>query len=160
MQRRFEQPDMSCQLPWPQGRLRYLLLDQSAWALDTQTSSDAALCVPGLHTVSDLFPPHRRFAVQQACLQRRLADCCAWAACGLPFAWPTVQQNFKKMACRWVERVAAGEPPNDRKMRRNLECILDGKRLVVYGELESPHLGCSAELSAHQQITSSDALPW
>ena len=34
---------------------------------------------------------------------------------------------------RWTEREVRGEPPVLSESRRNLDCFLDGKRLIVFG---------------------------
>lgn len=34
---------------------------------------------------------------------------------------------------RWAERTVLGEPPQDAHWRRNIDAILDGRRLVVLG---------------------------
>ena len=38
---------------------------------------------------------------------------------------------------RWHEREVRGEPPMLSESRRNLDCFLDGKRLIVFGTLAS-----------------------
>lgn len=42
---------------------------------------------------------------------------------------------------RWTERDVRGEPPSLPEARRNLDCFLDGKKLIVFGRQH-----CSAEL--------------
>lgn len=36
---------------------------------------------------------------------------------------------------RWTEREVRGDPPILSESRRNLDCFLDGKRLIVFGKL-------------------------
>ena len=49
--------------------------------------------------------------------------------------------NMRKAYCcdlqrfRWVERDTRGDPPALAEARRNLDCFLDGSRLIVFGEL-------------------------
>ncbi|KAL0020200.1 hypothetical protein WJX79_010998 [Trebouxia sp. C0005] len=47
--------------------------------------------------------------------------------------------NMRRVYCcdlmryRWTERDVRGEPPNLSEARRNMDCFLDGKRLIVFG---------------------------
>ena len=38
---------------------------------------------------------------------------------------------------RWTEREVRGEPPTLSESRRNLDCFLDGKRLIVFGKISA-----------------------
>ena len=48
--------------------------------------------------------------------------------------------NMRRVFCcdlmryRWTERDVRGEPPCLSESRRNLDCFLDGKRLIVFGK--------------------------
>ena len=35
---------------------------------------------------------------------------------------------------RWTERSVSGEGPSDPNARRNLDCFLEGRKLIVFGE--------------------------
>ncbi|DBB04815.1 TPA: hypothetical protein ACH3X3_010105 [Trebouxia sp. C0006] len=47
--------------------------------------------------------------------------------------------NLRRVYCcdlmryRWTERDVRGDPPNLSEARRNMDCFLDGKRLIVFG---------------------------
>ena len=49
--------------------------------------------------------------------------------------------NMRRVYCcdlmryRWVERDVRGEPPSLHEARRNLDCLVDSKRLIVFGEI-------------------------
>ena len=58
--------------------------------------------------------------------------------------------NMRRVYCcdlmryRWTERDVRGDPPNLSEARRNMDCFLDGKRLIVFGTLR-----CSATLTIY-----------
>ena len=48
--------------------------------------------------------------------------------------------NMRRIHCcdllryRWEERTVMGDPPSDAHSRRSLDCFVDGRRLIVFGE--------------------------
>ena len=121
---------MSCRLSWPPCQpARALAHTKLAW-VQQNVSPGCTECLPFGSLITALQ------CSKLACSNSlQIAVPGLHAACPLPGRMSAPQySNLKVPACRWVERAAAGETPNDRKMSRNLECILDGRRLVVYGE--------------------------
>ena len=131
---------MSCQLSWPPGHLRNFSCYTSLHGV-WRTQTCLILNLESLSCTQ--CPPHCHLTAALQCSRSASSNSLQIAVPGLHAACPLLGRMLphstatpKAPVCRWVERAAAGETPNDRKMRRNLECILDGKRLVVYGELE------------------------
>lgn len=48
--------------------------------------------------------------------------------------------NMRRINCcdltqfRWEERTVIGDPPTNAHARRGLDCFVDGRRLIVFGE--------------------------
>ena len=58
---------------------------------------------------------------------------------------------------RWQEREVRGDPPALPEARRNLDCFLDGNKLIVFGEI--PQLACSMRAFWMYGQTQGAALP-
>lgn len=43
---------------------------------------------------------------------------------------------------RWEERSVHGDPPTNAHARRGLDCFVDGRRLIVFGNFASSKAGC------------------
>lgn len=60
--------------------------------------------------------------------------------------------------CRWVERSVVGDPPMDPHWRRNLDAVLDGRRLIVVGARSL--LCCVCHACMRERIPPLPAMPF
>ena len=81
---------------------------------------------------------------------------------GLLWVFPGPRNhNMRRINCcdltqfRWEERTVIGDPPTNAHARRGLDCFVDGRRLIVFGETialpvhstERIHLSLSVSLA-------------